>query len=125
MSDEEQKQLKLWHRSRAIFVRLACLLLAATCIGWTLENIERRMGKSGPAGFRRGLIQGALMPMSLPNLLIGRDVTIYSQNNSGIPYKLGYTMGVNGCGVIVFGLFFWRVSRWRRKRPLTTRPQDH
>jgi hypothetical protein len=63
---------------------------------------------------RRGLL-GALMPMSMPNLLVGRDVTIYSQNNTGLSYKLGYTSGVNGCGAIFFGFFFWRVNRWRNQ----------
>ena len=67
------------------------------------------------AGFRRGLVQGALMPMALPNLIVGNDVTIYSQNNTGLTYKLGYTAGVNACGAVFFGLFFWRVNRWRRK----------
>ena len=54
------------------------------------------------------------MPMAMPNLLVGRDLTIYSPNNTGLTYKLGYTTGVNGCGALFFGLFFWRVSRWRR-----------
>jgi hypothetical protein len=68
-----------------------------------------------PAGFSRGVLQGALMPMSMPNLLFGRDVAIYSQNNTGLSYKLGYTSGVNGCGAIFFGFVFWRFSRWRNQ----------
>jgi len=68
-----------------------------------------------PAGFSRGMLQGALMPMAMPNLLIGSDVIIYAQNNTGVSYKLGYTAGVNVCGAIFFGLFFWRVSRWKRR----------
>ena len=55
------------------------------------------------------------MPMSMPNLLAGQDITIYSQNNTGVSYKLGYTAGVNGCGAIFFGVFFWRVNRWKGK----------
>jgi hypothetical protein len=27
---------------------------------------------------------------------------------------LGYTCGVNACGAIFFGWFFWRVSKWRK-----------
>ncbi len=68
-----------------------------------------------PAGLARGLVQGALMPMSMPNLLFGNDVTIYSINNTGLTYKIGYTAGVNGCGALFFGLFFWRVGRWRKR----------
>jgi hypothetical protein len=45
---------------------------------------------------------------------VGRDVVIYSVNNTGVTYKLGYTAGVNSAGAVFFGLFFWRVSRWRR-----------
>jgi hypothetical protein len=90
--------------------------LVATAVGWTLDRVEAAMAQAGPAGFRRGIIQGALMPMSLPNLLLGRDVIIYAQHNTGMTYKLGYTMGVNGCGALFFGLFFWRVSKWRRGR---------
>lgn len=54
------------------------------------------------------------MPMSMPNLLVGRDITIYSSHNTGVRYKLGYTAGVNGCGAIFFGVLFWRLNRWRK-----------
>lgn len=54
------------------------------------------------------------MPMSMPNLLIGHDVTIYAPRNTGRSYKLGYTAGVNGCGLLFFGFSFWRVNRARR-----------
>jgi len=54
------------------------------------------------------------MPLALPNLAVGNDVIIYSENNTGRTYKLGYTVGVNGCGLLFFGIFFWRMSRWRR-----------
>ena len=69
--------------------------------------------KDQVCSFVRGMLQGALMPMAMPNLLVGRDVVIYSQRNNGVTYKLGYTAGVNVCGAIFFGLFFWWVSRWR------------
>lgn len=68
----------------------------------------------GPAGFARGMVHGAMMPCALPNLLVGKDVTIYAVENTGRTYKLGYTVGVNGCGAIFFGVFFWRVNRWRK-----------
>lgn len=55
------------------------------------------------------------MPGALPNLLVGNDIPIYAANNTGRTYKLGYTCGVNACGAIFFGLFFWRVSRWRKR----------
>jgi hypothetical protein len=41
-------------------------------------------------------------------------VKIYAEINNGVPYKLGYTVGVDVCGALFFGMFFWRVSRWRK-----------
>jgi hypothetical protein len=101
-----------WYR---IAVRLVTILACAFVIGWTLKQISIVMERSQrPAGFARGILQGALMPMAWPNLLVGKDLTIYSPNNTGVGYKLGYTSGVNCAGVVFFGCFFWRLSRWRR-----------
>ena len=101
---------KLWRLSIRTAIFLVFALIAGTAvnrIGIGIENSER------PAGFSRGVIQGALMPMALPNLLAGQDIAIYSQKNNGVRYKLGYTLGVNGCGMIFFGFLFWRLSRLR------------
>jgi hypothetical protein len=99
-----------------ILVRLAIILAIGFSIGWTLNRVhaacERR---AEPAGFRRGVLQGALMPMTMPNLIFGRDVAIYAANNTGRTYKLGYTMGVNASGLIFFGVFFWRLRRLRKE----------
>jgi hypothetical protein len=96
--------------------RAVTLLLAAFAIGCVLHFVIPVVQRSGqPAGFVRGLLHGALMPCALPNLLVGNDVTIYAQNNTGLTYKLGYTTGVNACGALFFGLFFWRVNRWRKR----------
>src|SRR6266581_5287315 len=96
-------------------LRFAFFLILATLIGWTLNRISNSLERSRlPAGFGRGVLQGALMPMSLPNLLVGRDITIYSQNNTGVSYKLGYTTGVNACGAVFFGVVFWRLNRLRK-----------
>lgn len=102
-------------RRRRFLPRFLTFLVVATSIGWMLNQAGRLLDQKGrPAGFTMGMIQGALMPLALPNLAVGHDVIIYSSNNTGRNYKLGYTVGVNGCGLIFFGLFFWRVSRWRR-----------
>ena len=104
-----------------VLSRVAGVLLLAFIIGWLLQHSMRALDQSGsPAGFARGVLHGAMMPCALPNLLVGRDVPIYAANNTGLTYKLGYTMGVNGCGAIFFGFFFWRVSRWRKAR----QPED-
>ena len=100
---------------RRIALRLASFLAFAALIGAVLNRVSVSLDQDArPAGFTRGVLQGALMPMSLPNLLVGRDVTIYSQNNTGVGYKLGYTTGVNGCGALFFGVVFWRLNRLRK-----------
>ena len=99
-----------------LLLRIACILLLAFAIGWTLNQIARSFERSAtPAGFARGVLQGALMPMAMPNLLVGKDVTIYSARNTGRSYKLGYTAGVNGCGALFFGFAFWRYNKWRAR----------
>ena len=98
-----------------ILKRVLMIVAVAFCIGLILNQIARSLEKSHqPAGFARGLLQGALMPMAMPNLLVGNNVTIYAENNTGVTYKLGYTTGVNSCGTIFFGFFFWRLRRLKK-----------
>ena len=104
---------RLW----AVLKRVIFLVALGCAIGWTLNRTEAHFEKSAePAGFGRGLVQGALMPIALPNLVFGHDVVIYAAHNTGRTYKIGYTLGVNGCGLIFFGFFFWRIRRLRRAR---------
>jgi len=103
-------------RRRKILKRVLTFLIVAACVGILIHFISANFSRSAaPAGFVRGMLQGALMPGALPNLLVGNDVIIYAANNTGRTYKLGYTCGVNACGAIFFGWFFWRVSRWRKE----------
>jgi hypothetical protein len=95
--------------------RVAEFLILAAVIGLILHQLALVAHSfSGRAGFGIGVVHGALMPLALPNLVVGDDVAIYAAQNTGRFYKLGYTAGVNGCGLLFFGCFFWRVSRWRR-----------
>lgn len=101
---------------RKILQRTISILLVAFVLGYGMRHASAVLERSrAPAGFCRGMLQGALMPCALPNLLMGNDVSIYNVNNTGVSYKLGYTCGVNGCGAIFFGLFFLRVNRWRKR----------
>ena len=59
-------------------------------------------------GFGYGLLHGALMPLSLPSLVTGRDLRIYDETNSGRLYKIGYICGVDVCGLIFIGPLFLR-----------------
>lgn len=92
--------------------RLLGTVAVALAIGWSSGTAMRLDARSvGPAGFGRGLLHGALMPLAWPTLLAGREQEIYSLNNLGRTYKLGYSLGVNACGAAFFG---WSYSRWRR-----------
>jgi len=101
--------------------RLLLVALIGTTIVWMIHRSSERLDHAvEPAGFARGMLHGALMPMAMPNLLLGQDVTIYAPQNRGRLYKLGYTVGVNGCGALFFGLFFWRIQRWRKAKVAAT-----
>lgn len=68
-----------------------------------------RLYPTGPIyGFGWGVAHGACMPLALPALVLGRDVPIYAEPNTGRSYKLGYIAGINLCGLVFFGGVFWR-----------------
>lgn len=69
--------------------------------------------KDRPLGFGYGTLHGALMPMALPSLVTGRDVDIFATNHAGRPYKIGYIVGINLCGLLVFGSMFWAPAKRR------------
>ena len=97
--------------------RLLLILLLTSALAWLLHRSSESVGRNTrPAGFALGVLHGALMPCALPPLLLGRDVTIYAAKNTGRSYNLGYTVGVNGCGLVFFGFLFWRISKWRSQR---------
>lgn len=99
-----------------IITRLLIIAVVTIVMIWVVQRSSAALDRvAEPAGFSRGLLHGALMPMALPNLLIGRDVTIYAAHNTGRLYKLGYAAGVNACGLIFFGFFFWRLNRIRKR----------
>jgi len=99
----------------AIVTRILCFLLLAGSIDWVLKHSSTQIYEtSQPAGFAKGVLHGAIMPLAMPSLITGHDVPIYSPLNTGRTYKLGYTLGVNGCGLLFFGFFFWRVGRLRK-----------
>ena len=52
---------------------------------------------------------------SVRQRVAGALLKIYNEHNVGVRYKLGYTCGVNACGAVFFGLFFFRLNRWRKR----------
>ncbi len=100
---------------RFIVVKTALLVALGVTLGLAQAWASSRYYKPDHvAGFRMGMLHGALMPAALPGLLLGNDLPIYAPNNSGRPYNIGYILGINFCGTVFFGLGFWRPRGWRR-----------
>lgn len=49
-----------------------------------------------PDSFFPGLIHGLISPIAFISMLLGDDVTIYSANNDGKWYALGFIIGTGG-----------------------------
>ena len=108
----QRRPAPLWQR---LLLRILFVLVVGTAVGFLLNYSAESLAKrTAPASFEHGVLHGALMPCAMPALLIGHDVQIYALHNTGRLYKLGYTLGVIGCGAIFFGFFYRRLGRWRR-----------
>jgi hypothetical protein len=95
-------------RAMRLFVIGLLLGWAYNWAGPRLYPVETRFG------FFWGMAHGACMPIALPALVMGKDVSIYSEHNTGRGYKLGYIAGINLCGLVFFGGAFWQPRRSAR-----------
>lgn len=98
------------------FVVVKSILLTALCVILGVAQAWMASWSYKPdrvAGFPIGLWHGMLMPAALPGMLMGQDLPIYAPNNTGRPYNIGYAMGINGCGLLFFGVAFWRPRGWQ------------
>ena len=94
---------------RHVGLKIVTLVLLGLALGFGYGWAATRLySPERAAGFRLGVVHGALMPAALPTLLMGKDVPIYAQQNTGRVYKLGYIAGINLCGILFFGLAFAR-----------------
>jgi hypothetical protein len=100
--------------AKKIFLRVLLGLIITFSVSFLL-NASARLSRNGPPGFPAGMVHGILMPVALPALIVGKDVIIYTTPNAGRSYDLGYTVGVNGCGALFFGIFYWRLHHWRKR----------
>ena len=99
-------------RRKSWLTKIAIFLIASALLGWAYGwSSSRAFPKDKTFGFGYGMLHGALMPLALPSLLLGRDVEIFAADNSGRPYKIGYICGINVCGLAFFGPLFWRPKR--------------
>jgi len=119
-SVSDASTMKKWGLRLIKFIIVA---VAVSCLELGISHCIHSTDR--PAGFFVGMADGALMPMAMPALFAGKDMPIYAANNVGRLYKLGYTVGVNACGAIFFGVLFWRVARWLKSHQRdTTQSKD-
>jgi hypothetical protein len=101
-------------KAKVITIKIIALTVLTLALGFLQAWASSRCYKPDHvAGFRMGLLEGALMPAALPGLVTGHDLPIYAPNNSGPPYKIGYILGLNTCGTLFFGIAFWQPRRRR------------
>jgi len=94
---------------KRIATKAAVLVLLGLALGFGYDWATPRFYRpEHPADFKFGVLHGALMPVALPGLLMGKDLPIYAPVNSGRLYKLGYIAGINLCGLLFFGVLFRR-----------------
>lgn len=92
------------------------IIIAGTVGSLSRAVSAHELKRTRPAGFAAGILHGIVMPISLPALVVGSDPVIYSPLNTGRPYKLGYTLGVNTCGAVFFGLLYRRRRQYQKDR---------
>jgi hypothetical protein len=97
---------------KSLFLKAVRLVAVGLIFGWIYAWASPLVyPRDGSVGFGYGMAHGALMPMALPCLLMGKDVDIFASNNNGKRYKIGYICGINVCGLIFFGSAFWRPAK--------------
>jgi hypothetical protein len=102
---------------KTLFKKAVILVVVGILFGWIYAWASPHIfPRDVNAGLGYGVAHGALMPMALPSLIIGKDVEIYATNNAGRLYKIGYIAGINLCGLVFFGSVFWRPAK---KQPAT------
>ena len=95
------------NRIRRWGLKLVWLILVGGILGYCYQWAAPRFYQpETKAGFWLGTVHGLLMPVAFPNLIAGQDVPIFTANNTGRTYKLGYIAGINLCGLIFFGMTF-------------------
>jgi len=97
---------------RRLLRKVVILAIATVVLGWFYGWASPwAFPKNKTAGFGLGILHGALMPLALPSLVLGRDVEIFAADNSGRFYKIGYICGIDICGLVFIGPLFWRPKR--------------
>lgn len=97
---------------KAILLKAARLTVIGIIIGWVFAWVSPHMfPRDKEYGVAFGALHGAMMPIALPSLIMGKNVEIFGTPNTGRGYKIGYICGINFCGLIFFGSAFWKPSK--------------
>jgi hypothetical protein len=91
------------HWARKILTTAVVTIVFGWFYGWASPWA---FPKDKTPDFKYGMLHGALMPLSLPSLLMGKDVMIYAPGGTARAYKIGYICGINICGLFFFGAAF-------------------
>jgi hypothetical protein len=92
--------------------KAANLIIVGTIVGFVYGWVSPHMFPANKEmGFSFGVLHGAMMPIALPSLVMGKNVDIFSANNNGRAYKIGYICGINLCGLLFFGTAFLNPKR--------------
>lgn len=92
---------------KTVLKRAINLIIVGTIVGFAYAWVSPRMFPADKEmGFGYGVVHGAMMPIALPSLVIGKDVDIFAASNNGRAYKIGYICGINLCGLLFFGTAF-------------------
>ena len=95
------------HPFKRLLRKAVTLAIVTVVFGWFYAWASPwAFPKNHTVDFKYGALHGALMPLSLPSLVMGHDVAIYDSDNTGRGYKVGYICGINLCGLLFFGLAF-------------------
>jgi hypothetical protein len=110
-------------RMKTLAIKITGLVVAGLVLGHAYDWAAPRLyGPERASSFGLGIVHGALMPVALPSLLMGKDVPIYASSATGRIYKIGYIAGINLCGLFFFGLAFWSPKRPQHQPTAETPP---
>ncbi len=77
------------------YTALFCIALFAILC---LSSCAPEHGSSSEYGFFGGIWHGFIFVFSLLGKIVGLDIGIYADNNSGFTYWLGFFIGIGGFG---------------------------
>lgn len=77
-----------------VFLLALCLIFMASCAQHA--PIDACVDPTEAHGFLHGLFQGFIAPVTVVLSIFMDSVTMYSANNSGWLYDLGFILGIGG-----------------------------